>query len=189
MLCSSLSGAAMWSFGGKNRVSHHSCGGWRQWVACSCSISGAWGSSHPVSLKELPALEEWADDVLTVMDHARSDRAAVVAVGGVSLGGAAPFGLPAVRSGWGGPAARLASGAGYPRPAVGGSLICCPYLAGRLRRCRGSGSSDKPGLPARPKVSQGGDREQHGNDQSGGSGRRVARVAACRAGQDRDARG
>jgi pimeloyl-ACP methyl ester carboxylesterase len=39
------------------------------------------GLSDPVPLKELPALEEWADDVLTVMDHARSDRAAVVAVG------------------------------------------------------------------------------------------------------------
>ena len=52
------------------------------------------GLSDPVSLKELPALEEWADDVLTVMDHARSDRAAVVAVGGVSLGGAAPSACP-----------------------------------------------------------------------------------------------
>jgi pimeloyl-ACP methyl ester carboxylesterase len=39
------------------------------------------GLSDPVSLSELPSLEEWADDVLTVMDDAGSDRAALVAVG------------------------------------------------------------------------------------------------------------
>ncbi len=39
------------------------------------------GLSDPVSLAELPSLEEWADDVLTVMDDAVSERAALVAVG------------------------------------------------------------------------------------------------------------
>jgi class 3 adenylate cyclase len=39
------------------------------------------GLSDPVSLAELPSLEEWADDVLTVMDDVASERAAVVAVG------------------------------------------------------------------------------------------------------------
>jgi pimeloyl-ACP methyl ester carboxylesterase len=39
------------------------------------------GLSDPVSLGELPSLEQWADDVVAVMDDAGSDRAAVVAVG------------------------------------------------------------------------------------------------------------
>jgi class 3 adenylate cyclase len=39
------------------------------------------GLSDPVSLRELPSLEEWGDDVVAVMDDAGSDRATLVAVG------------------------------------------------------------------------------------------------------------
>jgi class 3 adenylate cyclase len=40
------------------------------------------GSSDPVSLSELPTLEVWADDVITTMEAAGSEKASVLGVGG-----------------------------------------------------------------------------------------------------------
>jgi class 3 adenylate cyclase len=39
----------------------------------------AWGSSDSVDLQDLPALQAWTDDILTVLDAAESESAAIVA--------------------------------------------------------------------------------------------------------------
>lgn len=43
-----------------------------------CDMRG-WGSSDPVSLRDLPAMQAWSDDILTVLDAVGSETAAIVA--------------------------------------------------------------------------------------------------------------